>query len=173
MDSNQSDSEARSMVIGKDIPWGETRGHGFRVKNFTPLASIEKDEIKEPRQILPDTPYALLEVECPFSRYGDAKILLSIAHSLDFRHCWELYKERGIEPEEEVIVSYSPPEGKVYRLFGKTFPHLHIEVRRKGSLEEMYELGRDDGLQGMDVLRSTRPDVMWDPSTGRIDEWSG
>jgi len=41
---------------------------------------------------------------------------------MDFCYCWELYKERGIEPEEEVIVSYSPPEGKVYRLFGKNVP---------------------------------------------------
>ncbi|MBU2535423.1 MAG: hypothetical protein ABIK32_01270 [Chloroflexota bacterium] len=167
--SRNLDSKTQSTMIGKDIPWGETKGHGFRVKKFTSLASIGQDEIKEPKQSLHSTPYALFEVECPFFDYGETTILLPVVHRLDFRHCWELFNERGIEPEEEVIVSYSPSESKFYKFFGKSLPHLLIEVRPKGSLEEIYELGKYDGLGVLEVLHRTKPIVVWEPFEGRME----
>jgi len=156
-------------MIGKDIPWGDTQGHVFRVKKFTSLASIEQDEIKEPKQSLHNTPYALFEVECPCFGYEDTAILLPVAHRLDFRHCWELFNERGIESEEEVLISYLPSEGKFYKLFGKSLPHLLIEVRPKGSLEEIYELGKYDGLKVIEVLHRTKPIVVWEPFEGKTE----
>jgi len=169
MVSNNFDAETRSTMIGRDIPWAETKGHGFRVKKFISLAAIEPDEIKEPRQSLPSKPYALFEVECPCFDYGETTILLPVMHRLDFRHCWELYNKRGIASEEEVIVSYSPLENKFYKFFGKSLPHLLIEVRPKGSLEEIYELGKYDGLPVMEVLHRTKPIMAWGPFEGRAE----
>ncbi len=163
------DSKTQSTMIGEDIPWVETKGHGFRAKKFTSLASIGKGEIKEPKQSFHNTPYALIEVECPCFDYGETTILLPVAHRLDFRHCWELFNERGIEPEEEAIVSYSPSESKFYKFFGKSLPHLLIEVRPKGSLEEIYELGKYDGLSVLEVLHRTKPIAIWEPFGGRTE----
>ena len=167
MVSKNFNSKTQSTMIGKDIPWEDTKGHVFRVKKFTPIASVEQDGIKEPKQSFHNTPYALFEVECPCFDYGETTILLPVAHRLDFRHCWELFNERGIGSEEEVLISYSPSEGKVYKLFGKSLPHLLIEVRPKGSLEEIYELGKYDGLKVIDVLHRTKPIVVWEPFEGR------
>ena len=115
---------ANTILIGKDIPWKNFEHHNFRVQLFSPLSRIEQGKITDPIKYMP---YATITVYDPDFVTNDKELILPVVHRLDFQHLWEAYKERGISPEEEVIVRYEPRTG-IYGLFGKTLPHLLIRI---------------------------------------------
>jgi hypothetical protein len=131
--------EMQGLFIGKDIKWEEIERHGFRVVRFLPFAYIENGKIKDFSKFMP---YAYLSVDCPASREENTHIFMPVLHRIDFSHFWELYKERGVTSDEEVIVQYVPLKKRLGKLLGKMklFPHLLIEVRPKGSLDEIYRM---------------------------------
>lgn len=133
------ESSSNGLLIPRDISWKSIEGQGFRVETFLPLAYIEAGKIKEPVKFMP---YATLFVESPYfdslaMKISGSKMIL-VCHKLDFCHLWELYKEREVQDNEEVIVSYSPPEQRILRLFGGMMPHIRVQVMPKGTIETIY-----------------------------------
>jgi hypothetical protein len=155
--------ELRGLFIGKDIKWEEIEGHGFRVMQFLPLAHIENEKIKDESKFMP---YAYLFVDCPnFKRETD--ILMPVLHRTDFRHFGELYKERGVMSDEEVVVSYVPHKKGARKFLGKILPHLLIEVRPKGSLDEIYRMDECKDLDKFkELIKRTLPIIACDPEEG-------
>ncbi len=121
-------------VLGKEIPWKKVRGEALRVKSFSPIARIVDGDFSAPPVPLP---YAMVTVECP-GLPCDASILVS--HKVDFCHLWELYEERKVQDDEEVLLFYDPVGKKrLGRLLRSVLPCLAIYVYPKGHLEEIYD----------------------------------
>jgi hypothetical protein len=124
-------------VLGEDIPWKQVEGHLLRVRWCSFFASIEDGMVKldEPGA------YAALVVESP-SLTGEA--LIAVSSKADFRHLWELYKERQVADDEEVLLFHNPLGkkrlGKLGKLMKSFLPCLDILVYPKGHLEEMYDI---------------------------------
>jgi len=119
-------------VLGEAIPWEQVEGHFLRVKWCSFFASIEDGTIKAD----PIGAYGALEVECP-SLTGDAVIVVS--SKADFRHLWELYKERQVADDEEVLLRCTPVDQKRFgRLIGVLLPCLDIMVYPKGHFRQAY-----------------------------------
>lgn len=157
--------EMQGLFIGKDIKWEEIEGHGFRVERFSPFAHIDNGKLKDVSKFMP---YAYLFVDCPTFRRENTDILMPVLHRIDFSHFWELYKARGVTSDEEVNVSYVPQKKGLRKFLGKNLPNLLIEVRPKGSLEEIYRM---DDCKDLDewnkLIERTRPIAVWDPEEGR------
>jgi len=120
-------------VLGEAIPWKQVEGQFLRVRWCNLFASIQDGTI-EPT---PMGSYAALGVECP-SLTGEAFIVVS--SEVDFRHLWELYKQRRVADDEEVLLSHVPVDEKRFgRLIGMLLPCLDIMVYPKGHLEEAYD----------------------------------
>jgi hypothetical protein len=124
-------------VLGKQIAWETVEGECFRVKAFSKFASIRGCRVNQP--LVPFL-YALLTVECP-KLPGEASILVS--NRVDFKHLWELYEERKVGDDEEVLLFYNPLGkkrlGKLGKMMKSFLPCLDILVYPKGHLEEMYD----------------------------------
>jgi hypothetical protein len=120
-------------VLGEAIPWKQVEGHFLRVRWCNFFASIEDGTIKAD----PIGAYAALEVECP-SLTGDAVIVVS--SKADFRHLWELYKERQVADDEEVLLSYAPADQKrLWEPIRMLLPCIDIMVYPKGHLKQAYD----------------------------------
>lgn len=160
----------QGLLIPRDISWQAIEGHGFRVERFLPLASMEKGKIKE---VVKYMPYAGLFVESPFfdklGMEASATRIITVLHKVDFRHFWELYKERGVdEKEEEVIVSYFPSQSGIRKLLGThAWPHLRIDVRPKGSLEQVYRMDEISTEEWLEMTERISTIAQWLPMEGR------
>jgi len=121
-------------TIGIDIPWEAIVGEACRVKNFMPLARVEAGKIKDTMSALP---YGTLLVESPKL---PKEAYLHVVHKDDFRTLWEVFRERSVGCEEEVIVFYVPfyKEG-LKTLLSAVMPRLHVYIYPKGHLEEIYD----------------------------------
>ncbi len=158
--------KTQSILIGKDVPWKQFEWHFFRVERFLPFSYIEQGKIKKTAKFIP---YASLRVYDPDFNFedDDIELLLPVLHRLDFQHLWEVYKERGVTPEEEVVVIYEPPSG-AKRFLGKTLPHLRIRVNPRGSIEYSYRvmMKQNEDFNWEDYRERTRTIVEWDPMKG-------
>jgi hypothetical protein len=121
--------------VSVDIPWEYIEGEFLRIAEFTPLATVEGEKVRAER---PPTPYALLKVESP--KLEEA--VMPVAHREDFRKLWQIYRQRGVTAEEEVLLTYYPRYKGLLRL-ANALAHLRkfaISIYPKGSLEKMYEV---------------------------------
>ena len=98
-------------LVGRDIPWSTVEGQLCKVIVFVPISTIESGKIKEPAMKLA---YGGVTVEVMGfeSRNIPKQIVLPVLHRLDFRNLWYLYEERGVGPQEEVLISYDPLKRK-------------------------------------------------------------
>ncbi len=128
-----SQAGKRPPTLGKEIPWKRVEGELLRVKSCHFVASIENGVVKA----APVGAYGVLVVECP-NLTGEALIMVS--QKVDFKHLWELYKERQVADDEEVLLGYAPVGerglGRLVRMF---LPCLDIMVYPRGHLEEIYD----------------------------------
>jgi hypothetical protein len=122
-----------SPVLGKAIPWKQVEGQFLRVKWCRLFASIQDGTIKPD----PTGSYAALGVECP-SLAGEAFIVVS--SEVDFRHLWELYAQRRVADDEEVLLSHVPvDEKRLGRMIATLLPCLDIMVYPRGHLKQAYD----------------------------------
>ena len=156
----------QSLFIGKDLPWKQFDWHFFRVEHFLPLSSVEQGRIKD---ISKFKPYAILRVYDPNFESEDEELSLPVLHKLDFIHLWEVYRQRGITQDEEVVVHYEPPSG-ARMLFGNIFPQLRIEVKPQGSLDYIVRFlnNEEKSINWDNYNERTRAIATWDPMMGRI-----
>ena len=124
-------------IIGQDVPWEIIERESCRVKHFTPFAVVESGKVKRTQPILP---YASLLVDLP--KLQDANLpreaSLPVAHKDDFLRLWEVFNQRGVHPEEEVIVYYEPFYRS--RFLSRFAPRLHIYIYPKGHHDQTYDL---------------------------------
>ena len=115
-------------IIGQDIPWKAIRQECCRVKHFTPFAIVEYGKVKSTQALLP---YASLLVDLP----NEAS--LPVVHKNDFLRLWQVFNEREVHPEEEVIVIYE----QFYRssFLSRLMPRLHIYIYPKGHFDQVYD----------------------------------
>ena len=126
-------------LVGRDIPWSTVEGQLCKVIVFVPISTIESGKIKEPAMKLA---YGGVTVEVMGfeSRNIPKQIVLPVLHRLDFRNLWYLYEERGVGPQEEVLISYDPlKRKKIIGLFHRSLPSLPIKVYRCGSIQLIYD----------------------------------
>lgn len=155
--------ETQGLFIGMDIKWQEVKGHAFRVKRFVQLAIIERGGIKVFSKF---KPYAYLYVDCPAFQNED--MIMPVLHKKDFAHFWGLYRDKGVNPNEEVIVSYVPETKGLKKYLGKNLPHLLIEVRAEGCLDKIYDLKGSESIDEISMASETAsPIIAWDPEKGK------
>ena len=69
--------------------------------------------------------------------------------------------------DEEVIVSYIPHKKGSRKFLGKILPHLLIQVRPKGSLDEICRMDECKDLdEWKELLEHARPIITCDPEEG-------
>jgi hypothetical protein len=130
----EQESERDYLVLGKDIPWASFEGEALRITHFTPLAIIENGKIKATSLTLP---YAILSVESP-KIPQESHIL--VINKVDFQNLWAVYKDRGVNSEEEVIVFCVPfYRSKLLKPINNSMPRLHIYIFPKGRLEQIHD----------------------------------
>jgi len=141
----------QGSVIGKDIPYETIEREFCRVKNFTPFAVIEAGKIKDISKFMP---YAALSVESP-RLPGEATMY--VTHKLDFRHLWDVFQQRGVKAEEEVLIAYVPQKRK---FLSGAWASLYIYVFPKGHLEEMH----DKNFRPSNYEAWLMPIAEWEPT---------
>ncbi|MDM8000021.1 MAG: hypothetical protein QUS33_08485 [Dehalococcoidia bacterium] len=121
------------LVLGEAIPWRKVEGHFLCVRWCSFFATIEDGAIEAD----PEGAYAVLGVESP--ALSDEAIIV-VSSKTDFRHLWELYRERRVADDEEVLLIYSPADPKrVWEPLRRGLPCLDIMVYPKGHCREAYD----------------------------------
>jgi len=140
--------------IGKEIPWNSLKGEICRVKCLTFFANVEGHKV---RSLGRANPYALLKVESPAL---EQEAVLPIRYRPDFISLWEIFKQRGVNEKEEVIISYTEFFKKgLKKLLNPIKPKLHFFVYPIGHLEEAY----DSSFKPQDVAAWFKPIAKWHP----------
>lgn len=152
-------TDSHNPVLGKDIPWKAVEEYIFRVRNFTPLATVKGDEIHPAGS---NMPYAILSVEC---LELDKELTLHVNHKIDFLHLWKAFHERGILDGEEVLIGdFASKRRGFARMFGPFLPRLFIWICRKGHLERLVNKDWGD-LTGEAWGEAVMPLEIWEPQT--------
>ena len=119
--------EELSLLTDKE--WSVIEGEACRVLEFIPYGCITEGRIIASSI----APYASVILE---SKNIQGMIKGHIMHKIDFRHLWEVFEERTIQDNEEVIIIWTKQHYKIKLLkYFKCFPTLWVTVHRKGFLE--------------------------------------
>jgi hypothetical protein len=123
-------------IIGRDIPWEIIKREICRVKHFTALSIIESGKIKSDNLT---RPYALLSIELPKKENVElpTEALMPVVNRDDFSRLWEVYNERKVRSEEEVIIFYE--QFYKNRIISRFMARLHIYIYPKGHFEQMQD----------------------------------
>jgi len=145
---------SENLIIGKDISWGTIKEKVCRVKHFTHFARIEGGKIRDATNFLP---YATLIIESPNL---PQEASMPVVHKDDFRTLWDIFEQRGVSPEEEVLVFYSPFfRNRLLKFLSVFMPRLHIFIYPKGFLEETL----DPNFRPTDPITWSIPIAEWRP----------
>jgi hypothetical protein len=133
MDTNNS---SECPFIGDAIPWEIIKREQCRVKRFTPFSVIVSGKIKLDKLT---RSYAFLLIELPKIEKIELprEAFMPVVNRDDFRRLWEVYKERGVRSEEEVIIFHET----FYRnsILSNFMARLHIYIYPKGHFEQMQD----------------------------------
>jgi hypothetical protein len=100
------DSHDETIILIKDNEWSQIEGKFCRVLDFTPFAQIINGKIKCDDL---SKPYCsiLIEIErLPLRANG------FITHKIDFSNLWKVFRERGVNENEEVNVVWTRKQYK-------------------------------------------------------------
>jgi hypothetical protein len=118
-----------SLTVGKDIPWYLVKNMPLLVYRFTTLAKMVQGRVVS-RGAFNLDPFALIEVNAPLR---SEQLTIPIEHSTDFQHLWEIFEERGVSEDEEVVMFYTPNK------FMPNFkPRFQIIITSKGLAEKLH-----------------------------------
>jgi hypothetical protein len=119
------------QVLLKDRDWRTIDGEACRVLEFTPWAKIEGSNAVT----LGKRPYASVTLQCRRLSFETTGF---ITRKVDFYHLWLAFKEREIEPDEEVIIFWTrKPLRGLARLFSSFMPRLWVTICKKGAYDLM------------------------------------
>jgi len=130
--SNESNNEG--LIIGRNISLDDIEKEFCRVIHFIPFATLESGKIEQISRI---SPYASLLLESQVLRQ---EATLPIIHKDDFKVLWGVFKERGINSDEEVLIVYERFGNKgLKKSLSPIMPSLHVWIYQKGHLEKIYD----------------------------------
>ena len=159
-----SPKHKETPLIGRDIPWKAIEVAMYKITHFTPIATIEAGKIKALSKM---RPYALLSVESPeFPQELPKEASMPVSNKVDFLNLWEVFQQRGVSPDEEVLVARVPFYGNwLLKLFLSPFmPWLHIYIFPKGHLEEAC----DPNFRPVNVREWFKPIAEFRPKNWRL-----
>lgn len=109
------------------------------------------------------TPYASIDLEC--KKFPVTKITGFITHKLDFIHLWKAFKERGIKPNEEVIIGWSNRyyKNKLYKFLSFMMPKIWVMICHKGVFEIITNPNSRPELKGKAWAKTILPIIEWKP----------
>jgi len=147
------------LIVGKEVSWEAIKGTFCKVTDFVPLATLKGGRITNNTGL---APCCVLTVE---SAQLPRETLMPVLHREDFRNLWELFQQRGVNAEEEVIISYMPVSQRgVLRFVRASKPSFHIFVFPKGQLEKIYDAGfRPNASELLAWLEGNKPIAQWHP----------
>jgi hypothetical protein len=120
---------SRELSLLTDREWSVIDGEACRVLEFIPWGCIREGKIIADKA----DPYASVILEC---KKLPETIKGYITHKIDFRHLWEVFKERTVKENEEVIIFWTKKHYKIKWLrYFRSFPELRVDIYRKGHLE--------------------------------------
>jgi len=127
--AGESMTACEELSLLTDREWSVIDGEACRVLEFIPYGCITEGRI-----IAGMTgPYASIILEC---KNIQGTITGYITHRIDFRHLWEVFEERTIQENEEVIIIWTKQHYKIKSLrYFRGFPKLWVLVHRKGYLD--------------------------------------
>ncbi len=138
-------------TLGKDIAWNKINGELCHVLDFFPHASVQNGKIESTGISMP---YASLTLECPKM---SEKVAYSIIHRIDFTNLWEIFRERGVKENEEVLVGRYEYRTILGRLFSPFLPKIYILIYPKGSFNKFNGKNWQEKTQGEAWVREMRP----------------
>jgi len=151
-----------SITLLKDSEWSIIENEACRVVHFTPFALISNGEIHDAGLTMP---YCSLTIECaklPSQATG------YITHKIDFANLWKVFKERGVNEEEEVIIIWTRKNYKtsLAKLTSAIMPKLWVMICHKYAFEEINDPDSRPDLKGIaywneiSPIEEFKPDVM-------------
>jgi hypothetical protein len=129
--------ETAELLFGRNIAWDELKM--WRVRHFTSLARVVAGRVSS---VGAAQPYGLLTVETP-KLSGLVTALVPVGHRIDFTNVWSIYNERGLEADEDLLVSFCPPRNGLLRLLSSVLPRLMFQIFSAGNLERRIGLSGD------------------------------
>lgn len=162
--SRSINEEKSDITLLKDSDWRIIDGEVCRVIDFVPMASIKEEKVLA---INPTTPYASVHLER--RNFPGQKVTGFIAHKLDFIHLWRAFKDRGVKPDEEVIISWSTKHHKnwMYRILAFAMPRLWVMICHKGAFELITDPDSRPDLTGEARAKAELPIISWKPEVMR------
>ena len=154
-DKNQSE-----IVLLKNSHWNIIDGEPCRVIDFVPMGVIKDGKVLSLNKT---TSYASVRLEC--SKLSGREITGFICHKLDFIHLWKAFKERGIKPNEEVIIYWSAKhyKNKLYKFLSFLMPKLWVMICPKGAFELITNPNLKPELTGEARAKAELPIMDWKP----------
>jgi hypothetical protein len=124
-------SQKLYLITNKD--WTVIDGEPCRVLQFMAFSCIKEGKILRDKK----APDAILTLEC--KKLSDTVIKGYIWHKIDFGHLWEVFEERTIKENEEVVIFWTEQYYKywIHRIFPYFMPKLRVHIYRKGWLDYM------------------------------------
>jgi hypothetical protein len=124
---------SRESSLLKDTEWSAIDGEFCRVNDFVPLSWMEEGKICDDK-LFKTLPYASVILEC---KKIPNRIKGYITHKIDFIHLWNVFRERGIKEDEEVIIIWTIQnyKWKWLKYFSVFLPKIWVSVHHKGFLE--------------------------------------
>lgn len=148
--------------LRKDREWSIIDGEACRVISFNPSASIKDGKIISANKT---EPYAAVILEC---KKIPQQVKGYITHKLDFKHLWIAFKERGINPNEEVIIFWSKKQLSGFaKLFSLIMPKLWVMICQKEAFELMTDPNWRPELVGEARWNAEKPILDWKPEVMR------
>lgn len=142
----------------KDSDWKVVEGEPCRVIEFIPWAKVENGKVVAPSKT---EPYVSVVLEC---KQLDQNTTGFITHKLDFQHLWSAFRERGVRPDEEVIIFWSRRYLKGFSKFlSPAMPKLWVMICQKGAFELMSDKNHKPELTGEARWNAEKPIAEWKP----------
>lgn len=144
----------------RDSDWVVIDGELCRVIDFVPMGLIKDGKVLALNKT---TPYASVRLEC--KKFPGQKITGFITHKLDFVNLWKAFKERGVKPDEEVIISWSTKhyKNRLYKILSFIMPKLWVMVCHKGAFELITNPDLRPDLTGEARAKAELPIIDWKP----------
>ena len=154
---NQQESD---ITLLRNSDWRVVDGEGCRVTDFVPMATIKEGKVLAINRALP---YAAVHLQC--KNFPNQKVTGFICHRLDFIHLWRAFKDRGVRPDEEVIIIWSGKHYKnwLYRILAFAMPRLWVMICQKGAFELIIDPSSRPDLTGEARARAELPIIHWKP----------
>jgi len=156
--------DSPEIVLLKDNEWAIIDAEPCRVIDFTAFAFINNDKIENAGVSMP---YCVVKIEC---KKLSGIVTGYITHRIDFANLWKVFKERGLNSNEEVLMWWTKQHYKS-RLSGflsQTQPKLVIHICHKGAYEEWTnssyrgtgEAGFNKWLDAVSPILELKPEVI-------------